>query len=75
MCGMSIEPTNQDRAEWAAGAIRHFQCATGTNWEDAVADLLCDLMHFCDRESFDFGKELDRARMHYQAETTEGGAS
>jgi hypothetical protein len=69
------EGMNDDRAEWAGAAIRHFQCTTGTDWEDTVADLLCDLMHFCDRESFDFQKELDRARMHYEAETTEGGAA
>jgi hypothetical protein len=66
---------NAERAEWAASAIRHFQCTTGTDWEDAVADLLCDLMHFCDRESFNFDWELNRAQMHYQEETTEGGAA
>jgi hypothetical protein len=69
------EGKNGDRAEWAAAAIRHFQCITGTDWEDAVADLLCDLMHFCDRQNFNFGKELDRARMNYKAETMEGGAA
>jgi hypothetical protein len=69
-----MEPNNRDRAEWAATALgAYHQCVTGTGRCDAVADLLCDLMHFCDRESFDFSKELDRARMHYQAETTEGG--
>jgi hypothetical protein len=35
--------------------------------------LLCDLMHFCDREGFTFDKELDRARMHYEAETSPEG--
>jgi hypothetical protein len=68
------EGRNGDRAEWAAAAIRHFQCHTGTDWEDAVADLLCDLIHFCDREGFDFAHELDRARMHYEAETTASDA-
>jgi hypothetical protein len=62
------ESMNDNRAEWASTAIRHFQCTTGTDWEDAVCDLLCDLMHFCDREGFTFGDELDRARMHYEAE-------
>jgi hypothetical protein len=66
---------NAARAEWAAAAIRHFRCTTGTDWEDALGDLLCDLMHFCDREGFDFDKKLDGARMHYQAETTEDGAA
>ena len=68
------EGKNADRAAWADEAIRCFQSTTGTDWEDAVADLLCDLMHLCDREAFKFEKELDRARMHYEAETTEGGA-
>jgi hypothetical protein len=31
---------NNDRAERAACAIRHFQCQTGTDWTDAVCDLL-----------------------------------
>jgi len=65
------EGMNNDRAEWAACAIRHFQCQTGTDWTDAVCDLLCDLMHFCDREGFDFREELDRAQMHYEAETVD----
>ena len=45
---------NADRAEWAAAALRHFQCTTGTDYEDALGDLLCDLMHWCDRNNFDF---------------------
>jgi len=65
------EGMNNDRAEWAACCIRHFQCQTGTDWEDAVCDLLGDLMHFCDREGFDFRHELNRARTHYEAETTD----
>jgi len=60
---------NGKRAEWAASCIRHFQCHTGTDWEDAVSDLLCDLRHFCDREGFDFSYESARAQMHYGAET------
>jgi hypothetical protein len=67
------EGMNDRRAEWGAAASRHFQCSTGTDWEDAVADLLCDLMHFCDREGLAFHKELDRARMHYEAETSPEG--
>jgi hypothetical protein len=34
------EDMNNDRAERAACAIRHFQCQTGTDWTDAVCDLL-----------------------------------
>lgn len=60
---------NTDRAEWAAAALRHFQCATGTDDHDAPADLICDLMHWCDRTGLDFEETLARARMHYAAET------
>ena len=44
---------------------------TGTDYEDALGDLLCDLMHWSDRSNFDFEAALSRARMHYEAETTE----
>jgi len=65
------EGMNGTRAEWAACCIRHFQCQTGTDWTDAVSDLLCDLMHFCDRQGFAFRHELERAQMRYEAETAD----
>jgi hypothetical protein len=43
------EGMNDRRAEWALTALLAFRYVTGTDWSDAVADLLCDLMHFCDR--------------------------
>jgi virginiamycin B lyase len=43
------ENMNGDRAEWAAAALRHFQCCTGTDYDDSLPDLLGDLMHWCDR--------------------------
>lgn len=63
------EQMNGDRAEWAAAALRHFQCIIGCDYEDSLGDLLGDLMHFADRENFDFELALDRARGHYAAET------
>jgi hypothetical protein len=67
------ENMNADRASWAEAAIRQFQIETGTDWDDCVKDLLCDLMHFCDRNTggttFDFEAALTTARMHYEAET------
>ena len=59
------EGMNDDRAEWAASTIRHFQCITGTDYEDALSDLLCDLIHWADRNKCDFDAELIRARAHY----------
>jgi hypothetical protein len=63
------ENMNGDRAEWAAAALRHFQCCTGTDYDTALVDLLGDLMHWCDRNGVDFEDELSRARRHYDAET------
>ena len=64
------ENMNNDRAAWAAAALREFQRVTGTDDEDALGDLLCDLMHWCDRNGYDFDAAFSRARMHHEAETT-----
>ncbi|HTV87580.1 MAG TPA: hypothetical protein VME41_01055, partial [Stellaceae bacterium] len=66
------EAKNGDRAEWAAAALRHFQCITGTDYEDSLGDLLGDLMHWADRNNFDFDAALARAQGHYAAETGVG---
>lgn len=34
----------------------------------AVADLLADLLHYCDAEDVEFDDALDTARMHHEAE-------
>ena len=66
------ERMNGDRADWAAAALRQFQCATGCDYEDSLGDLLCDLMHWSDRHNFDSQAALCRARGHYAAETAAG---
>lgn len=63
-----------DRGEWAGAALRQFQCASGADHEDALSDLLCDLMYWSDRNNFDFEAALIRARGHYTAETSETAA-
>ncbi|MBI1347071.1 hypothetical protein GC163_12365 [bacterium] len=60
---------NSSRADWAAVALRAFMERTGADQEDALGDLLGDLMHWADRNNFDFDMALDRARWHYEAET------
>ena len=60
---------NFDRASWADQAISAFRGATGTDREDALSDLLADLMHWADRAGYGFDEALDRARAHYEAET------
>jgi len=64
------ENLNADRAQWAGAALREFQRATGTEDDDALGDLLCDLMHWCDRNRCNFDDALSRAQMHHEAETT-----
>lgn len=63
--------TNQDRAEWAYCALERFQDKTQTDDEDALADLLCDLMHLADRDGLDFDNELNRARNNHTEEVAE----
>ncbi len=63
------EGMNGDRAKWAAVALATFMAETGTDDEDALGDLLADLMHWSDRNNYDFDDALDRARCHYEAET------
>lgn len=63
------EGMNDNRAKWAADALTTFRKATKTDPEDQLADLLCDLMHWADRNGNDFSTELERARAHYAEET------
>jgi hypothetical protein len=63
--------TNERRALWAHAAIHVFTELTGCDREDALGDLLCDLMHWAGQNNFDFPAALDRARGHYEAELAE----
>jgi hypothetical protein len=47
-----------------------FQSQTGVDDEDALTDLLCDLMHWGDRNAVSFSVSLGLAQMHYEAETS-----
>ena len=66
------ERLNGNRALAAAFALAEFRERTGADLEDAVSDLLADLMHWCDRFGQEFPEELRRARNHYAAETATG---
>jgi hypothetical protein len=63
------ENQNHDRAKWAESALLAFQNEIGTDDEDALADLLCDLRHLADRKGWHFEAEMERAQAHYVAET------
>jgi hypothetical protein len=64
------EGMNDKRASLAGAALAVFKSETGSDEEDAVGDFLADLMHWCDRHNYDFDAALERARGHYEAETT-----
>jgi hypothetical protein len=64
-----LDNQNDNRAEWAASALRQFQCVTGTDFEDALADLLCNPMHWAGRNGYDFNYQLSQARRYYAHET------
>ena len=59
------EGKNDDSAAWAASALAAFSRITGADDDTALADL----MHWCDRNHFDFAAALERAHGHYEAET------
>jgi hypothetical protein len=63
------EGMNDSRAEWAGKAITAFQRETTTDDEDVLGDLIADLMHWADRNNYDFEAALFRAQGHYRAET------
>ena len=52
----------------AASVRKALQAPRG---QDEVCDLLCNVMHFCKLNSVDFGRALNSAAMHFQAEVEE----
>ena len=66
--------TNNVRAGWAFAALHTFMELSNMGAEPlgtAVSDLLCDLMHLCDKEAIDFEARLKVARDHYREEVME----
>jgi hypothetical protein len=68
------EGQNDDRANYASTALLAFADMTGLNQADidegtALGDLLCNLMHWCDRHDVSFDDGLSTARWHYTSET------
>ena len=55
---------NKDRADIAAKALLLVD-------ECNVRDLLANLMHYCEREQFDFDGALNIARVHFAVELSE----
>ena len=70
--------TNDERASWAEVGLIAFGQLTGMvrshigDKEDGflvVADLLCDIAHWCDRNGVDLPSALRLAASHYMEET------
>lgn len=64
--------SNESRARNARAGLVASLKHRGECWEtldeDAVSDLLTDLMHWCDRESLVFDQLLGIARLNYKEE-------
>ena len=65
---------NDKRAEIAQACLDLFMKQTGCDPENALADLLANLAHWCDRNDTEFEDELRRAAMNYGEETDGRGA-
>jgi hypothetical protein len=72
---MSDEPTNADRAHWAKHALAVFTDETfsgdhpdtmdRSDLEDAITDLICDLLHYSRQQAFDVGTIAQQAFGHF----------
>jgi hypothetical protein len=62
------EAKNSLRVVSAAQALNVFVRESGCDADDALTDLLTNLMHWCDATSGDFNAALKRAWLHHQAE-------
>lgn len=77
---MSLPPDpdsmNDQRAASAEKALFAFIMETGCDpGDEAIGDLLCNLMHLCDRLGVSFDTNLARAFDHYFSETQPDGAT
>jgi hypothetical protein len=67
------EGKNDERSAWGEAMMIVFRKLTGTDREDALSDMLCDLHRWADRNGQNFDTELARAKSHYREETTREG--
>lgn len=69
--------SDMDQAERARATLQQFKQLTGSDETSALADLLADLMHFCDRFGLNFERELHIAAKYHRFECegsfTDGG--
>lgn len=76
-----MEVTNEMRAEWAKNALTLFtmetyydrspEQLTSEDREDAVADLICDLLHYANSQGFDCNNVTRRSIALFKEEVGE----
>lgn len=71
--GFDPDDMSEKRIGWGGNAVAGIMRDTGTDIEDALSDLLADLMHWSHANGQDFAEELRRAVGQFSAETSEGG--
>lgn len=65
--------TNRQRVDLAREALKPFLVSQGpADREDAVTDLVTNLMHYCNRHRIRFRDCARRAKDHYRAEKEKG---
>lgn len=71
------DPTNETRAAWAQAALDAFIAVTRTEaaddaeYDEAIGDLMCDLLHLAAKRGQDPVLLLTRAQNNYDAEVEE----
>jgi hypothetical protein len=79
---MTNGPTNFQRAAWARHALRTFVKQTDRitigqlrpqDLSDAIADLICDLLHFANQRGLHPESIVAQAQANYDAELAEAG--
>jgi NTP pyrophosphatase (non-canonical NTP hydrolase) len=75
---MFKEPTNDDRAVWAFRAVQEFRnvCQgspldSEEGIEEAIGDLIADLLHLARQNDIDPSLLLNRGWLHFEAEEAE----
>ena len=78
---MHHEPTNLQRALWARNALaafteevfygRHPEALVPDDRCDAIADLICDLLHYANQQRFNTEAVLRSAISNYEEELAE----
>ncbi len=70
---VSERRTNGDRAEQVDDVLVSYERLSGNDPNDQVADLLADVLHWCNVRNVCFTSMLETAFMHYGAELAEEG--